>query len=83
LAAGARAVYVMMSLFAKDGGPKLVRQCTFPLTGTNCVSRVYTEWAAFEIDSASGVSVVETFGIGLPELTRRLDVPLSRPEGHR
>ena len=61
LAIGAKAVYVMMSLFAKDGAPKLVPQCTYPLTGLACVSRVYTELATFQIEP-DGVRVVETFG---------------------
>ena len=76
LATGAKSVYVMMSLFAKDGSPKLVRHTTFPLTGEACVSRVYTEWAIFEIDDVDGVTVLETFGMSFAELTRRLDVPL-------
>jgi 3-oxoadipate CoA-transferase beta subunit len=76
LAAGAKSVYVMMSLFAKDGSPKIVRECTFPLTGTACVTRVYTESATFEID-ARGVTVLETFGTSFAELTRRIDVPLN------
>src|SRR3954451_21485659 len=42
LAIGAKQVFVMMTLFAKDGTAKLVRDCTYPLTGLRCVSRVYT-----------------------------------------
>ena len=41
----------MMNLFAKDGTAKLVPQCTYPLTGLRCVSRVYTDHAIFDIDS--------------------------------
>ncbi len=70
LAAGAKSVYVMMSLFAKDGSPKLVPQCTFPLTGQGCVSRVYTESAIFQIDAIDGVAVLETFGMSISELYR-------------
>jgi len=43
LAIGAKSVFVMMSLFAKDGSPKLVPQCTYPLTGIGCVTRAYTD----------------------------------------
>ena len=42
LAIGAKSVFVMMNLFAKDGTAKLVPECTYPLTGVRCVSRVYT-----------------------------------------
>jgi len=76
LAIGAKQVFVMMTLFAKDGTPKLVPQCTYPLTGRACVSRVYTEVATFQI-AAGGVRVVETFGIDHDELAARLAVPLA------
>ena len=45
LAIGAKDVFVMMNLFAKDGTAKLVSECTYPLTGLRCVSRVYTDYA--------------------------------------
>ena len=76
LAIGAKAVYIMMSLFAKDGTPKLVPQCTYPLTGKRCVSRIYTDLAIIGIDHEQGATVYETFGISLADLARRLDVPL-------
>ncbi|MFF5076654.1 3-oxoacid CoA-transferase subunit B [Actinoplanes sp. NPDC000266] len=75
LAIGAKQVFVMMSLFAKDGKPKLVPSCTYPLTGKACVSRVYTDVATFAL-SPQGVQVVETFGTTTEELAARLDVPL-------
>lgn len=77
LALGAKDVFVMMSLFTKDGFPKLVPTCTYPLTGLSCVSRVYTEYATFLI-SPCGVSVAETFGTTVAALTRRLDVVIAR-----
>ncbi|GAA0520530.1 3-oxoadipate CoA-transferase subunit B [Paractinoplanes deccanensis] len=76
LAIGAKQVFVMMTLFAKDGKPKLVPSCTYPLTGRACVSRVYTDVATFAL-SPDGVRVVETFGTTAGELAARLDVPLS------
>jgi 3-oxoadipate CoA-transferase beta subunit len=79
LAIGAKQVFVMMSLFAKDGKPKLVPDCTYPLTGRACVSRVYTDVAVFRLDGES-VRVVDTYGIGFDELASRLDVPLVMDE---
>jgi 3-oxoadipate CoA-transferase beta subunit len=73
LAIGAKAVFVMMTLFAKDGTPKLVPTCTYPLTGLGCVSRVYTDLATFEV-GPGGARLRETFGISLAELAARLDV---------
>jgi 3-oxoadipate CoA-transferase beta subunit len=77
LAIGAKRVFVMMSLFAKDGTAKLVPECTYPLTGLHCVSRVYTECAIFDIDGATnGVRVRETYGISVVALSERMDVEL-------
>jgi 3-oxoadipate CoA-transferase beta subunit len=75
LAIGAKQVFVMMTLFAKDGSPKLVGECTYPLTGRACVSRVYTDVATFAV-GADGVRVLETFGIARDELADRLDIPV-------
>jgi len=75
LAIGANTTYVMMTLFAKDGSPKLVPACTYPLTGLACVSRVYTGHATFEI-TKDGVTVLETFGMTVDQLANRLAVPL-------
>jgi 3-oxoadipate CoA-transferase, beta subunit len=75
LAIGAKQVFVMMTLFAKDGSAKLVPTCTYPLTGLGCVSRVYTDLAVFDID-ADGVTVRDTYGISRVELAQRLDITL-------
>lgn len=70
LAIGAKQVFVMMSLFTRDGASKLVAECTYPLTGRRCVSRVYTDHAVFEI-TGDGVWVRSTYGISLDELRSR------------
>ena len=79
LAIGAKDVFVMMSLFAKDGTSKLVARCTYPLTGLSCVSRVYTELGTFAV-GPEGVRVIATYGVSFAELQHRLDVPLRRVE---
>ena len=75
LATGAKDVYVMMTLLTKDGKSKLVPECTYPLTGVGCVTRVYTDKAVFLI-ADDGVRVRETFGITFEELGQVMDVPL-------
>ena len=76
LAIGARQVFVMMSLFDKQGRPKLVPECTLPLTGLACVSRVYTDLAVIDVGPAGAV-VRDTFGMTVDELGERLGVPLT------
>jgi len=80
LAIGAKDVFVMMTLFAKDGAPKLVPTCTYPLTGLACASRVFTEHATFLV-GPDGAAVVETFGTTVDQLRARLGVVLRRLEG--
>lgn len=61
LAIGARRVFVMMDHMTRDGASKLRRQCSYPLTGLACVSRVYTELGTFAV-GPQGVSVIEIIG---------------------
>jgi 3-oxoadipate CoA-transferase, beta subunit len=75
LATGARQVLVMMGLFTRSGEPKLVPDCTYPLTGVACVSRVFTPHAIFTL-TGDGVFVNETFGLTVSELRDRLNIPL-------
>jgi len=75
LAIGAKDVYVMMSLFTKSGDAKLVPECTYPLTGVECVSRLYSDYAVFDIQP-DGVRVLATYGISLAELRDRVPVRL-------
>ena len=71
LAAGAKDVFVMMELLTKDGQSKLVKRCTYPLTGLGCVSRVYTDIAVFQIEPGGVVRVVDDVsGAGEQELRR-------------
>lgn len=61
LAIGARRVYVMTDLLTREGEPKLVAACSYPLTGVGCVSRVYTDHAIFDV-TGDGFAVREVFG---------------------
>jgi 3-oxoadipate CoA-transferase, beta subunit len=58
LAIGAKQTWVMMDLQTKEGAPKMVEQCSYPLTGIGCVRRVYSDLGTFEC-GATGLRVVD------------------------
>lgn len=71
LAIGAKQVFVMTDLLAKDGTSKLVAECSYPLAGVGCVTRVYTDRAVFDVVDARFV-VREAFGDNTVETLRGL-----------
>ena len=71
LAVGAEDTYVMMDLFTKKGDPKLLAECTFPLTGVGCVSRIYADMGVFLLDESGVVKVRELHGITFEQLQER------------
>ncbi|CAO5179109.1 putative acyloate-acetoacetate CoA-transferase subunit beta [Frankia sp. AiPs1] len=78
LAIGAKDVYVMMTLFTKDGAPKVVPACTYPLTGVRCVTRIYTDLAVLDV-TPHGLVARETFGASIAELQARLNITMDTP----
>ena len=76
LAIGAKKTFVMMEHLTKSGESKIVESCTYPLTASACVSRIYTDLAVLDITPA-GVKLVEAFnGITLEQLQAVTAVPL-------
>ncbi|TQF83693.1 3-oxoacid CoA-transferase subunit B [Elioraea sp. Yellowstone] len=49
LAAGAKRLWAIMEHTTKDGRPRLVRRCSYPLTALGVVSRVYTNLAVLDV----------------------------------
>ncbi|MGE6333354.1 3-oxoacid CoA-transferase subunit B [Stenotrophomonas sp. NPDC077659] len=81
LAIGAKQVFVMMDLFTKKGESKLVADCSYPLTGLRCVSRVYTDVAVFDL-GADGATVLEMVeGMDIEQLRELTGLPLALAEG--
>jgi 3-oxoadipate CoA-transferase beta subunit len=69
LAAGAKRLWVVMEHTTKDGRPKLVEQCGYPLTAPRAVLRVYTNLAVVDVVGGRGFVVREmTPGMSLAEL---------------
>jgi 3-oxoacid CoA-transferase subunit B len=49
LAAGAKKVIIMMLHTTKEGEPRIVKECTYPLTARRCVSAIITDLAFIEV----------------------------------
>jgi 3-oxoacid CoA-transferase B subunit len=70
LVAGTPQVWICMEHVDRKGVPKLVRECTFPLTGARVVTRVYTDLAVFHVEDGGLVLVECAPGVS-PETVRR------------
>ena len=58
LVAGVKNIFVITQHTTKDGQPKIVEKCTYPLTGKGVVKRIYTDLAIIEV-TESGLKVKE------------------------
>jgi 3-oxoadipate CoA-transferase beta subunit len=65
---GAKRVAVVTDHVTKDGTPKLVENCTFPLTGVACVTRIYTSLAVIDIEDGRFVLREKIHAISMEEL---------------
>jgi 3-oxoadipate CoA-transferase beta subunit len=76
LAIGAKKTCVMMEHLTKSGESKIVAQCSYPLTGIACVSRIYTDLAVIDV-TPQGLKLVDIVdGLDHAELQRLTGMPL-------
>ena len=76
LAIGAKQTWVMMDLLTKKGESKIVKQCSYPLTGIGCVKRIYTDLATIEV-TPQGLKLIDTVeGLAKAELEQMIGLRL-------
>jgi len=76
LAVGAKRIWVIMEHTTKTGEKRILKRCTYPLTATQCVKRVYTDLAVIDVtaqgfvvrDCVPGITIAELQALGDAEL---------------
>jgi len=78
---GAKRVAVLTDHVTKDGKPKLVERCSFPLTGVGCVTRIYSSLAVIDIEGGAFLLREKIPSISLDELQSLTGAPLKTDAG--
>jgi len=78
LASGARRILVMTTHTTKDGEPKLVAACDYPLTAKACVDRIITELAVIDVAEEGFVLVELAPGVTREEIVAKTGAPLRK-----
>ncbi|CAI6331483.1 unnamed protein product [Periconia digitata] len=69
-------VVITMEHTDKKGGPKILNQCTFPLTGQKCVSTIITDLAVFDVSPTEGLTLKEVAkGVSVEEVKSKTEAP--------
>ncbi|CAN9347253.1 unnamed protein product [Alternaria alternata] len=74
-------VVITMEHVDKKGNPKILNQCTFPLTGQKCVSTIITDLAVFDCDRVEGLTLKEhAKGVTVDEIRSKTEAPFKVSE---
>ena len=77
LAVGAKSVWIVMAHRTREGEPRLVQQCVYPVTGVGVVDRVYTDLAVIEVTSQGFLVREIVEGLSREELQDCTAAPLA------
>lgn len=79
LVQGVKQIFVITQHTTRNGDPKLVERCTYPLTGPACVSRIFTDLAVVDVTD-KGFQLVELApGIEFEEIMAKTGAPIQPP----
>lgn len=79
LVAGAENIIVAMSHASKDGASKILKKCSLPLTGVNCVSLVVTDLAVLKLEGGKFHLLERAPGVSVEEIKKLTEAELIIP----
>jgi 3-oxoacid CoA-transferase subunit B len=79
LVAGAENIIVAMSHASKDGSSKILKKCSLPLTGVNCVKLVVTDLAVLKLENGKFHLLERAPGVSVEEIKRLTEAELVIP----
>lgn len=80
LAVGARRLIVAMEHTTRDGEPRILEECSYPLTGARCVSLVVTDLAVIEVTAAGLLLREHAPDVSVDEVVARTGARLTVPD---
>ena len=80
LVASAKNIIVAMMHTDRSGGSKILKKCTLPITGVNCVKKIVTNLAVLKVTN-EGIKLIECApGVSVEEVIQSTDVELIIPK---
>jgi 3-oxoacid CoA-transferase len=77
LVAGVKRVVVVMEHTSKDGSPKIIKECTLPITGLGVVNLIITDLCVFEVKKGGGLVLIELHpGVTMGDVRAKTGVPV-------